>query len=98
MRMMWRGVRNWPFVPGRVEATQQGLVEVALNVLVLAGHIHSFDGVAGFDQEAGLVDLELGVGHVLAERASTGAEALDVREHLLFDLGERFVCREAAPV
>ena len=47
---------------GGVELAEEVFVEVALHVLVLAGDVHAFDGVAGFDQQAGLVDLELGVG------------------------------------
>ena len=61
-------------VPGGVELAEQVLVEVALHVLVLRGDLHGVDGLAGLDEQAGLVDLELGVLHLLGEGAGLPAE------------------------
>jgi hypothetical protein len=44
-----------------VELAEQELVEVTLYVLVLRRDLHSVDGFTGFYEQAGLVDLELGV-------------------------------------
>ena len=46
---------------GGVELAEQVLVEIALHVLVLRGDLHLVDGLAGLDEQARLVDLELGV-------------------------------------
>ncbi len=83
---------------GRVEFAEEVFVEVALHVLVLAGDVHAFDGAAGFDQQAGLVDLEFGVGHLLAEGAGFLAELFEEREDLLLDLLERLFRRKLAPM
>ena len=77
MRMMWRGVRNWPFCAGGVELAEQVFVEVALHVLVLRRNLHGVDGFAGLDEQAGLVDLELGVFHLRREGTARAAESLD---------------------
>ena len=85
MRMMWRGVRNWPFGASGVEAAEQVLVEIALHVLVLRGDLHLVDGLAGLDEQARLVDLEFGVRHVLAEGAGLRAELLEEGKYFFFD-------------
>src|ERR1035438_4564688 len=77
MRMMWRGVRNWPFWPAVLSLPSRYSYKVALHVLILRRDLHGVDGLASLDEEAGLVDLELGVFHLAREGAARAAERLD---------------------
>ena len=79
---------------GGVESAQEVLVEIALHVLVLRGDLHLIDRLAGFDEQARLVDLELGGRHVLAEGAGFVAEFLEEWEDLFLD-GLQAPCRQA---
>ena len=63
--MMCRGVRNWPLIPAVVELAEQVLVEVALGVAL--GQRQGVDHVDRRDQQAGLLDHQLGVVHVLSK-------------------------------
>ena len=83
---------------GGVELAEQVLVEVALHVLVLRRDLHVVDGLAGLDQQAGLVDLELGVFHLRGEGAARAAERLDEGEDVLLDVLERLVGGKLGPV
>ena len=83
---------------GRVQLAQQVLVQVALHVLILAGNLHVVDGLAGFDEQAGLVDLELGVLHLLGEGAALAAQRLDEGKDLFLDVGQRLRGRKLGPV
>ena len=98
MRMMWRGVRNWPFCASGIELAEKVFVEIALHVLVLRRDLHGVDGLAGFDKQAGLVDLELGVLHVLAERARLRAEGLEERKDLLLHDADGLVAGKLGPI
>ncbi len=83
---------------GGGELAQQVLVQVALRVAVFDGQ--PVDPAHGRDEQAGLLDQALGVGHVLAEGGAGIAHAAEVRKDLLADdfqhLRGRFVL-EAAP-
>ena len=68
---------------GGVELGKQVFVKVALHVLVLRRNLHGVDGLAGLDEQAGLVDLELGVFHLRGEGAARAAERLDEGKDLL---------------
>ncbi len=83
---------------GGVELAEQVFVEVALHVLVLGGNLHGVDGLAGLDEQAGLVDLELGVFHLGREGAARAAERLDEGEDGFLDVLERLVGGELGPV
>ena len=87
-----------PVGPGRVELAQQVLVQIALHVLILRGDFHAVDRLAGFDQQTGLVDLELGVRHLLAERTGLGTEVLQERKDFFFHLSQRLLRRELTPM
>jgi hypothetical protein len=67
---------------GRGQLAQQVFVQVALHVLVLGRNLHLLDHPAGFDEQAGLVDFELGVLHVALERAARLAQAAKPGEDL----------------
>ena len=53
-----------------IELAEQVLVEITLYVLILRRNLHGVDGLAGLDEQAGLVDLELGVFHLGGEGAA----------------------------
>jgi len=91
-------VRNWPFWPAVLSFAEQVLVEVALHVLVLRRDLHGVDGLAGLDEQAGLVDLELGVFHLGREGATSAAERLDEGKDGLLDVLERLVGGKLRPV
>ena len=77
-----------------VELAEKVLVEIALYVLVLRRNLHGVDGLAGLDEQARLVDLELGVFHLGGKGAARTAEGLDERKDGFLDLLERCVGRE----
>jgi hypothetical protein len=81
-----------------VELAEQVLVEVALHVLVLRRNLHGVDGLAGLNEQAGLVDLELGVFHLGREGAARAAEGLDEGKDSLLDVLERLVGGKLRPV
>ena len=64
----------------RRQLAQQVLVEVSLGVALRDGE--RFNHVHGGDEQARLLNHELRVGHVLAERRAA-VEAAEVREHLV---------------
>jgi hypothetical protein len=85
-------------LPGGVQLAEQIFVEVALHVLVLAGNLHVVYGLGGLDQQAGLVDLELGIGHLLGERAALAAKRLNEGEDLVLDVAEGLVGGKLGPM
>ena len=78
-----------PVAPGGVELAEQVFVQVALHVLVLLRDFHLVDQLAGFDQQGGLADLALGVGHVALERAALLAQRAEPGEDGLFEMAQR---------
>src|SRR5713226_5079986 len=83
---------------GGVELAEEVLVEVALHVLVLRRDLHGVDGLAGLDEQAGLVDFELGVFHLRRKGAARAAERLDERKDGLLNVLERRVGGKLRPV
>ena len=84
--------------PRGVEPAEQILVKIALHILVLRGNLHGIDRFAGFDEQARFVDLELGIRHLLGERAAAAAERLQEREDLFLDVLERVLRFQICPV
>src|SRR4029079_11516383 len=66
--------------PRGIEPAQEVLVEIPLDILVLAGNLHRIDRPAGLDEKARLVDLELGVLHLLSERTASASECSNERK------------------
>src|SRR5260370_42367595 len=66
--------------------------------MVLAGDLHRVDGLGGFNEQAGLIDLELGVFHLQRERAALAAKLLDEREDFLLNMRERLSGGKLGPV
>ncbi len=91
-RMMWRGVRNWPFVPAAGELAQHVLIHVALGVAVVHGNV--VDQVHYFGQQRRRGDGEAGVAHVMrigrAIRrvyAGMGRHAREIRSYICRGIG-----------
>ena len=83
---------------GDVEFAEQVFVEVALHILVLAGDVELSIARQASIKQGGFVDLELGVGHVLAEGAGPVAEVLEVGEDLVLHLPQGLLGGQLAPV
>src|SRR5213079_3208960 len=77
---------------------EEVFVKVPLHVLVLRGDFHGLNGAARFYEQARLVDLEFGVGHVFAERAGLATEVFEEGEDLLLHVLEGFLGGKLAPV
>ena len=83
---------------GDAQAIQQVLVEVALHILVLAGDLQPLDQLARFDQQRGLVDLELGVAHVALEGAALRAQPAEPGKDHISQVGQRLAGFKLRPV
>jgi hypothetical protein len=64
----------------------------------LRGDLHRVDGFARFDEQARLVDLELGVGHLFRKRSAAAVKSFDERKYIFFNVLQRFVGLQVCPV
>jgi hypothetical protein len=60
--------------------------------------VHGVDGLASLDEQAGLVDLELGIFHLGSEGTARAAERLDEGKYDLPDLLKRRVGGKLRPI